>query len=780
MSTKQTNVIEVRGARTHNLRNIDVVIPKHALTVITGVSGSGKSSLVFDTLALESQRLLNETYPAFVQGFMPNLTRPEVDVLTGLTPVIAVDQSPMSANPRSTVGTVSDANALLRQLFARLASPPAGGPGAYSFNLPTVSASGVRQVAKDGARAEKVTYSRIGGMCPKCEGRGEVPDINVFALYDANKSLRQGAIQVPGYTPDGWNVRTFLQVGLLDGDKPIKEYSPQELEDFLYHEPLRFRAHELNLTYEGLVPKVRRSFLTKDRAGLQPHVRAFVDKIASFAVCSECQGSRLSVAARSARLAGMSIAEVSDLPVSELTVWVEKITDPAVAPLVASLRAVLTGFLDIGLGYLSLARSTASLSAGEAQRIKMVRHLGSALTDITYVFDEPTVGLHPHDISRICVLLQQLRDKGNTVLVIEHKPQVIAIADHVIDMGPGAGEAGGTVCYTGPAAGLAAAGTLTGRHLAERPILRSNVRSPSGQVTVRNATINNLRNVDVDFPLGVLTVVSGVAGAGKSSLVHDCLARQAHVVTIDQAPIAGSSRSSPATFTGLAQPLRKVFAKANGVPASLFSANSAGACPLCKGLGVLFTDLGFLDTVTTPCDECDGRGFRAEVLQYQVAGLSIADALAMSPDQALQHFSTATVGQSVIRILTQLREVGLGYLPLGQPMTTLSGGERQRLKLASSLGQTEGILVLDEPTTGLHLADVSALLRLLDRLVDTGRTVVVVEHHLAVVAHADWVIDVGPQAGSAGGQIVFAGPPTQLAQANTLTGVHLRRQLGLE
>ncbi len=771
------DLIRVRGARENNLKNISVEIPKRRLTVFTGVSGSGKSSLVFDTIAAESQRLINETYSAFVQGFMPTLARPDVDVLEGLTTAIIVDQERMGANARSTVGTVTDANALLRILFSRLGRPHIGSSNAFSFNIASLRGNGEVTVDRgpERDRAVSQTFSVTGGMCPRCEGMGHVSDIDVAQLYDDSKSLNEGAITVPGYKAGGWLVRVFAASGFVDPDKPIRDYTDQELHDFLYREQTKVRVDNTNLTYEGLVLRVRKSFLAKDRDALQPHIRAFVDRAVTFRPCPDCGGTRLNEAARSSKIRGISIADACAMQVSDLAEWVRGLDEPSVAPLLATLQDTLDSFVEIGLGYLSLDRPSGTLSGGEAQRVKMVRHLGSSLTDVTYVFDEPTAGLHPHDIQRMNELLLRLRDKGNTVLVVEHKPEVIEIADHVVDLGPGAGAAGGTVCFEGGVEGLRSSGTLTGRHLGDRAAVKEKVRTPTGVLAIRGANKHNLRDVDVDIPLGVLVVVTGVAGSGKSSLVHGSMPADAGVVSVDQGAIRGSRRSNPATYTGLLDPIRKAFAKANGVKPALFSANSEGACPTCNGAGVIYTDLAMMAGVTTVCEDCEGRRFQASVLEYTLGGRNISEVLAMSVSQAREFFGAGEARTPAAHaILDRLADVGLGYLSLGQPLTTLSGGERQRLKLATHMGDRGGVYVLDEPTTGLHLADVEQLLGLLDRLVDSGKSVIVVEHHQAVMAHADWIIDLGPGAGHDGGRVVFEGTPAELVAArSTLTGEHL-------
>nr|NLI49024.1 excinuclease ABC subunit UvrA [Propionibacterium sp.] len=773
--------IRVQGARENNLKNVGVELPKRRLTVFTGVSGSGKSSLVFATIAAESQRMINETYSAFVQGFMPTLARPDVDVLDGLTTAIILDQERLGANVRSTVGTVTDANALLRVLFSKLGRPHIGSPQAYSFNVPSVTGSGTIKVDKAGhPRREAKTFTLVGGMCPRCEGKGSVNDIDLTQLYDADKSLAEGALTIPGYTPDGWYVRIFTGSGFFDPDKPIRDFTARELDDLLYKAPTKIRIDNMNLTYEGLIPKIQKSFLAKDPDAMQPHVRAFVERAVTFTTCPECHGTRLAAPARSSTIGGVSIADACALQITELARWVRGLDEPSVAPLLGNLQHLLDAFVEIGLGYLSLDRASGTLSGGEAQRIKMIRHLGSSLTDVTYVFDEPTIGLHPHDIQRMNRLLLSLRDKGNTVLVVEHKPEVIAIADHVVDLGPGAGAAGGEIVYEGTAAGLRLSGTLTGRHLDDRATLKPTVRTPTGTLAIRGANANNLKDVDVDIPLGVLVVVTGVAGSGKSSLIHASLPADADAVVIDQGAIKGSRRSNPATYTGLLDSIRKTFAKVTGAKASLFSANSEGACPACNGAGMIFTELGFLDTVSTPCEECGGKRFQAEVLEYKLAGRDIAEVLALPVTEALEFFSAGEARTPAAQaILRRLVEVGLGYLSLGQPLTTLSGGERQRLKLAGRMGERGRVLVLDEPTSGLHLADVAQLLALLDRLVDAGTSVIVIEHHQAVMAHADWIIDLGPGAGHDGGRVVFEGRPADLvAQRATLTGQHLADYVG--
>jgi len=772
--------IRVHGARENNLEDVSVELPKRRLTVFTGVSGSGKSSLVFGTIAAESQRLINETYSAFVQGFMPTLARPDVDVLDGLTTAILVDQGRMGADPRSTVGTVTDANALLRILFSRLGVPHAGPPSAYAFNVPSVRASGGITVERGNRRTEKATYERTGGMCPRCEGRGAVSDIDLTQLYDESKSLNEGALKIPGYSMDGWYGRIFAGCGFFDPDTPIRELSERELHDLVHREPTKIEVDGINLTYAGLIPSIRRSMLSKDVDALQPHIRAFVERAVTFATCPDCDGTRLSEGARSSKIDGVSIADACAMEVRDLAGWIRGLDEPSVAPLLAALGQTLDSFAEIGLGYLALERPSGTLSGGEAQRVKMVRHLGSSLTDVTYVFDEPTAGLHPHDVQRMNELLLRLRDKGNTVLVVEHEPETIAIADHVVDLGPGAGTAGGAVCFAGTVDGLRASGTVTGRHLDDRTALKATVRPPTGRLEIRGARTNNLRDVDVDVPLGVLVVVTGVAGSGKSSLVHGSLPAGAGAVAIDQTPIRGSRRSNPATYTGLLDPIRKAFAKRNGVKASLFSASSEGACPTCNGAGVVFTDLAMMAGVATTCDECEGRRYRASVLEHRLGGRDISEVLAMPVAEAQGFFGAGEARTPAAqRVLGRLADVGLGYLVLGQPLTTLSGGERQRLKLAAHMAVDGGLYVLDEPTTGLHLADVEQLLGLLDRLVDSGKSVIVIEHHQAVMAHADWIVDLGPGAGHEGGRVVFAGTPAELVAArSTLTGEHLAAYVG--
>jgi excinuclease UvrABC ATPase subunit len=782
------DLIRVHGARVNNLKDVSIELPKRRLTVFTGVSGSGKSSLVFDTIAAESQRLINETYSAFVQGFMPTLARPEVDVLDGLTTAIIVDQQRMGADARSTVGTATDANAMLRILFSRLGKPHIGSPGAFAFNVPSVRASGAITVERGSkTKTEKATYTRTGGMCPRCEGRGSVTDFNLSALYDDSKSLAEGALTIPGYSMDGWYGRIFKGCGFFDPDKPIRKYNKRELHDLLYKEPTKIKVDGINLTYEGLIPKIQKSMLSKDVDSLQSHIRAFVERAVTFTTCPECDGTRLSKEARSSKVKGINIADACAMQISDLAEWVGGLDDPSVAPLLAALQHTLDSFVEIGLGYLSLDRPSGTLSGGEAQRVKMIRHLGSSLTDVTYVFDEPTIGLHPHDVERMNDLLLRLRDKGNTVLVVEHEPETIAIADHVVDLGPGAGTGGGTICFEGSVEELRGGGTITGRHLDDRAAVKETVRTATGTLEIRGATTHNLQGVDVDIPLGVLVVVTGVAGSGKSSLVQGSIPAGEDVVSVDQSAIRGSRRSNPATYTGLLDPIRKAFAKANGVKPALFSANSEGACPNCNGAGVIYTDLAMMAGVATTCEECEGKRFQASVLEYEFGGRDISEVLAMSVTEAEEFFGDTPQGgtggeaatPAAHKILDRLADVGLGYLSLGQPLTTLSGGERQRLKLATHMGEKGGVYVLDEPTSGLHLADVEQLLGLLDRLVDSGKSVIVIEHHQAVMAHADWIIDLGPGAGHDGGRIVFEGTPADLVAArSTLTGEHLAAYVG--
>jgi excinuclease UvrABC ATPase subunit len=775
------DLIRVHGARENNLKNISVELPKRRLTVFTGVSGSGKSSLVFGTIAAESQRLINETYSAFIQGFMPTLARPDVDVLDGLTTAIIVDQERMGANPRSTVGTATDANAMLRILFSRLGKPHIGSPQAFSFNVASISGRGAVTFERGGKSVrERRDFSITGGMCPRCEGRGAVSDFDVSALYDDSKSLNEGALTIPGYSMEGWYGRIYRGCGFFDPDKPIAKYTKRELHDLLYREPTKIKIDGVNLTYSGLIPTIQKSMLSKDREAMQPHIRAFVDRAVTFTTCPECDGTRLTEAARSSKIREVSIADACAMQISDLAEWVRGLHEPSVAPLLVALGETLDSFVEIGLGYLSLDRPSGTLSGGEAQRTKMIGHLGSSLTDVTYVFDEPTIGLHPHDIQRMNTLLLRLRDKGNTVLVVEHEPETIAIADHVVDLGPRAGAEGGEVVFEGSFDALRASGTLTGRHLDDRTHLKPSVRTPAGMLEIRGASTHNLREVDVDIPLGVMVVVTGVAGSGKSSLIHGSVSGRDGVVAVDQGAIRGSRRSNPATYTGLLDPVRKAFAKANGVKPALFSANSEGACPHCNGAGVIYTDLAMMAGVATTCEECEGKRFGASVLEYRLGGRDISEVLAMSVTDAAEFFATGEARTPAAhKILVRLADVGLGYLTLGQPLTTLSGGERQRLKLATHMATDGGVYILDEPTVGLHLADVEQLLGLLDRLVDSGKSVIVIEHHQAVMAHADWIIDLGPGAGHDGGRIVFEGTPAALvAGRSTLTGEHLAVYVG--
>ncbi len=774
-------VIRVQGARVNNLKDVSVEIPKRRLTVFTGVSGSGKSSLVFGTIAADSQRMINETYSAFVQGFMPTQSRPEVDLLEGLTTAIIVDQERMGSNSRSTVGTVTDANAMLRIVYSRLGQPHIGSPKAYSFNVPSISGAGAVTLERAGRTVkERRSFSITGGMCPRCEGMGSVTDLDLAQLFDDSKSLSEGAITVPGYSAGGWNLRLYKDSGFVDPNKPIRDYTKREQHDFLHREPTRMKITNINMTYEGLIPRIQKSMLSKDKEAMQPHIRAFVDRAVTFTTCPDCDGTRLNEGARSSKIEGMNIADTCAMQISDLAEWVRGLDEPSVTPLLEALQQTLESFVEIGLGYLSLDRPSGTLSGGEAQRTKMVRHLESSLTDVTYVFDEPTIGLHPHDIQRMNDLLLRLRDKGNTVLVVEHKPETIAIADHVVDLGPGAGTAGGTVCFEGTVEGLRASGTLTGRHFDDRAALKEAMRTPTGRLEVRGATAHNLRDVDVDIPLGVLAVVTGVSGSGKSSLVHGSIPAGADVVSIGQGAIRGSRRSNPATYTGLLDPIRKAFAKANGVKPALFSANSEGACPTCNGTGVIYTDLAMMAGVATTCEECEGKRFLASVLDHHLGGRDISEVLAMSVAEAEKFFGAGEARTPAAHaILDRLADVGLGYLSLGQPLTTLSGGERQRLKLATQMAEKGSVYVLDEPTAGLHLADVERLLGLLDRLVNSGKSVIVIEHHQAVMAHADWIIDLGPGAGHDGGRIVFEGTPADLVAArSTLTGEHLAAYVG--
>ncbi|MCS4275299.1 excinuclease UvrABC ATPase subunit [Mycetocola sp. BIGb0189] len=775
------DLIRVIGARENNLKDVSVDIPKRRLTVFTGVSGSGKSSLVFGTIAAESQRMINETYSAFLQGFMPSVGRPDVDVLSGITTAIIVDQERMGSNSRSTVGTATDATPMLRILFSRLGQPHIGSPQAFAFNVPSVSGAGAVTIQKEGRTVkERREFSVTGGMCPRCEGMGKVNDLDLTQLFDDSKSLNEGALTIPGYTADGWGVKIFTGSGFFSPDKPIREFTEKEMTAFLYKDPVKVKIGDINMTYEGLIPKLRKSMLSKDREAMQPHIRAFVDRAVTFTTCPDCQGTRLNEGARSSKIAGINIADACAMQISDLAEWVRGLDDPSVAPLLETLGGALDSFVEIGLGYLTLDRPAGTLSGGEAQRTKMIRHLGSSLTDVTYIFDEPTIGLHPHDIARMNTLLLRLRDKGNTVVVVEHKPETIAIADHVVDMGPRAGSAGGEICFTGTVEGLRASDTLTGHHLDDRAHLKESVRKSTGALAIRGASTHNLKNVDVDIPLGILTVITGVAGSGKSSLIHGSIPRDAGVVTVDQGAIRGSRRSNPATYTGLLEPIRKAFAKANGVKPALFSANSEGACPTCNGAGVIYTDLGMMASVASTCEVCGGKRFLAEVLDFTLGGKNIAEVLAMPIAEAAAFFAEGEARTpAALKILDRLVDVGIGYISLGQPLTTLSGGERQRLKLAVQMAEDGDVYVLDEPTTGLHLADVQALLGLLDRLVESGKSVIVTEHHQAVMAHADWIIDVGPGAGHDGGSIVFEGTPADLVAArSTLTGEHLAAYVG--
>lgn len=786
ISTAPHEYISIRGARENNLRNVNLYIPKRKLTVFTGVSGSGKSSLVFGTIAAESRRLINETYDAFIQGFMPSMPRPAVDSLHGLTAAIIIDQERMSPNPRSTVGTATDVNSMLRTLYSRFAHPQIGSPQAYSFNVASASGSGT--LTKADGTEHTAGFSLTGGMCLLCQGRGQVNDIDITQLVDESKSLSEGAITIPGYKAGGWSVRFYSDSGFFDPEKPIRDYSDQERHDLFYREPGKVKIGGANMTFQGLVPSVKKTFLSKDRDGMQPHIRTFVDRAVAFAQCPDCKGTRLSQQALSSHIAGKNIAELCAMQITDLADWIEQLDAAAgdllgAAPLLSAIAEALRNFTDIGLGYLSLERPSGTLSGGEAQRVKMIRHLGSALTDVTYVFDEPTVGLHPHDVDRMNELLLKLRDKGNTVLVVEHDPDVMAIADHVVDIGPAAGSQGGEVVYAGDFAGLGNSGTLTGDHLETQQPVKEQSRSASGAIPIRGATTHNLQNVDVDIPQGVLVAVTGVAGSGKSSLIHGSLAGRDGIVAVDQAPIKGSRRSNPATYTGLLEPIRKAFAKANGVKPALFSANSEGACPNCNGAGVIYQDLGIVSGISTTCEECQGKRFQASVLQYTLGSMNIAEVLRMPVDHALEFFSGESASAPEVslpaasKILVRLRDVGLGYLTLGQPLNTLSGGERQRIKLAIEIGADSDVLVLDEPTAGLHMADTERMITMLEKLVDSGRTVIVIEHNLDVISRADWVIDVGPGAGHDGGQVIFTGRPTDLLTASrSLTGLHLSRR----
>jgi excinuclease ABC A subunit len=744
--------IRIRGARENNLKNVSLDIPKRKITVFTGVSGSGKSSLVFGTIAAESQRLINETYPAFVQQFMPRYAQPDADSLENLSAAIIVDQQRLGGNSRSTVATVTDAAQMLRVVFARLAKPQIGPPNLYSFNDPRA-------------------------MCPTCEGIGQVAAMDMDAVIDTSKSLNEGALLLKDFATDTWWWRVYARSGLFDVDKQIKKYSKKELDDLLHLDDGRkVNIGDIKLTYEGVVVKLKRGLGSKDPEQLRPHVRAEYDKIFTRAVCTACHGSRLNERALASKIKGKSIADCSAMQVSDLAPFIREIKVPQLQPMLDALVARLDNLATIGLGYLSLDRESSTLSGGESQRVKMVRHLGSSLTDLTYVFDEPSVGLHPHDVGRLAGLMVQLRDKGNTVLVVEHKPDMIAIADHVVDLGPRAGGDGGEVVYEGPYPGLLESGTLTGDHIGKHQPIKRDVRKADGALKIANAKLNNLKNVSVSIPRGVLTVVTGVAGAGKSSLIEGCLPRTyPETVVVDQNLARGSRRSNTATYTGILDNVRKAFAKANGVDAALFSANSKGACPDCNGLGVTYTELAHLDPTVAQCETCEGKRFTNEVLAYRLRGKSIGDVYAMPVADAHAFFTEVPVK----KLLQRLVDVGLGYLTLGQPVSTLSGGERQRLKLAAELGKSGNIYVLDEPTTALHMNDVDALIGLFDRLVDAGSTVIVIEHNLDVVSRADWVIDLGPGAGHAGGAVVFEGHPDDLARhESSLTGKFLAARLG--
>ena len=767
--------IQVRGARENNLRDIDVDIPKRQLTVFTGVSGSGKSSLVFETVAAESRRLINETYSAFVQGFMPTPARPDVESLEGLTAAIIVDQERMGANARSTVGTATDAYDMLRIIFSRLGTPHIGPSTAFSFNVPAGTISGEITLERAGAKTEQREITITGGMCPECEGLGRVSSVDIDELVDRDKTLNEGAITFPNFQPGTWYHRIFTDSGFFDPDKPLRDFTDAEWERLLYGPETKVKTGNLNLTYLGLVDKIRRAYLVKDLDSLQPSLRAAVERISTSHPCPSCDGTRLNATARSSLIDGKNIAECAAMQISDLAEFLRGLDAPNAGPIIAQLRDVLDHFVTIGLGYLSLDRESSTLSGGEAQRTKMVRHLGSSLTDVTYVFDEPTIGLHAHDVQQMNGLLQRLRDKGNTVLVVEHEPEVIRIADHVVDMGPGAGSHGGEIVYQGGFDGLETSGTLTGQHLEVQQSLKDAVRAPVGSIPIRNARLHNLQDVSIDVPTGVLVAVTGVAGSGKSSLIHGCLPRTDPSVTIvDQSAIRGSRRSNPATYTGILEPIRKAFASANGVKPALFSANSEGACPECKGLGLIYTDLAFMAGVVSVCEVCEGRRFTDEVLGYQLRDKNIAEVLDMSVEAAQAFFT-----EKPVRVmLDRLADVGLGYISLGQMLNTLSGGERQRLKLAIEMSGDTDVYVLDEPTSGLHMHDVDNLIGLLDRLVDSGRTAIVIEHNLDIVARADWVIDLGPGAGHDGGRVVFEGPPAELMRAKgTLTGEHLRRRM---
>ena len=770
--------IRIVGASDNNLKNVSIDIPKRQLTVFTGVSGSGKSSLVFDTVAAESQRLINETYPGFVQGFMQSLARPDVEHLEGLTAAIIVGQEPLAANTRSTFGTVTDITGMLRVLFSRIAEPHVGGPGAYSFNVPSVSAQGAMSV-NDGKKTV-TKFERTGGMCPHCDGTGRVSDIDLSAVVDENLSINDGAILLPGLKVGSWSWKAYAESGFYPADKPVKDFTDEEKHKLYYVEDEKVKTNGINVTYNGLVPRMKGSLLAKDPETLQKSLREYVERAVTFIACPECGGTRLAEHARTSVINGKSIADISDVELPEVLTWLDEVHDERVAPLVDVLSSSLHTAIDIGLGYLTLSRPSGTLSGGEAQRARMVRHLGSALTDATYVFDEPTAGLHPADIERMNRTLLQLRDKGNTVLVVEHKPETIAIADHIIDLGPRAGTHGGEITFTGTFDELKASYTLTGKHLGDRVPVKDTVRKATGVVEIRGAAKNNLDNVDVDIPLGQLSAITGVAGSGKSSLMAcfpQDLMDSGRLLFVDQTAIRGSRRSNPATYTGALDSIRKAFAKAHGVKPGLFSANSDGACPHCNGAGVVWVDLGLMSGADVPCEVCEGRRFNDEVLGYTLGGKNIADVLELPAEQAAEYFTAKeSKVAAAAKICDTLVSVGLGYITLGQALNTLSGGERQRLKLAVHLGSKAAadILILDEPTTGLHLADVEMLLGLLDTLVEAGNTVVCVEHHLAVVAHADHVIDLGPGAGSEGGTVVFAGAPKDLMHADgSLTGKYL-------
>ncbi|WP_291314828.1 excinuclease ABC subunit UvrA [Corynebacterium sp. UBA2622] len=775
------DAIVVTGANENNLRNVSLRIPKRRLTVVAGLSGSGKSSLVFNTIAAESRRLINETYSSFVQGFMPSMARPDVDKLEGITTAIVIDQEPMGANVRSTVGTATDVTAMLRVLFSRIAEPNAGGPGAYSFNVPSVSGGGVLTDSR-GRRKVLKNYRRTGGMCPTCEGTGRASTFDVAEVVDKQLSLDDGAVRVPGYKPGSWLLRHYTESGYFPTDVPVGEFTDEQRHMLLFAEPRRVNHLGINTTYEGLIPKLTKSLLSREKEGMQKAMREFVERAATSGPCPDCGGTRLAPHALESTVAGRNIAELCAMEVRELAGWMEGVTEQSVAPLVGAIRETLENFLTIGLGYITLDRPASTLSGGEAQRITMIRHLGSPLTDVTYVFDEPTAGLHPDDIERMNSLLLALRDKGNTVLVVEHRPQTIEIADHVVEMGPGAGSEGGNVIFEGSVEELRGADTPTGRHLHERYALKSDAecRHGEGALEIRSADENNLDGVDADIPRGVLTAVTGVAGSGKSSLVR-ALPLDENTVWVDQSSISGSRRSNPATYTGMLDSIRKAFAKANGVKPALFSPNSEGACANCKGAGVVYVDLGIMQGVDVPCEVCEGRRFDQAVLEYTFGGRDISEVLDMPATEAAAFFAEREHKvPAAARIARHLVDVGLGYIRLGQPLTTLSGGERQRLKLASHLNDDATLFVLDEPTNGLHVADAGALVDLFDSLVDAGATVVVIEHNPAVISRADHIIDLGPGAGSAGGRIVAEGTPEAVA-ANpaSVTGRYLRRFSGL-